>query len=125
MVGALVVREFLHGELRAELEKLSRQRFRAPDADSTRCYSVPTLERWYYACKKHGPGALVPKRRSDKGHGRCLDPETRELRCDIREQTRSASAPLILKTLQDEGRLATSAVSEQTVRKLFADRGRG
>jgi transposase InsO family protein len=113
----------LHGELRAELEKLAQQRFRPPGADSTRCYSVPTLERWYYACKKNGPKALVPKHRSDKGHGRCLEPETRELLCDIREQNRSASVPLILKTLQNEGRLSKTAVSKQTVRKLFAERG--
>jgi len=123
VIGALLFREFVHGELRAELEKLSQQRVRPPDADSTRCYSVPTLERWYYACKKGGPEALLPKRRSDKGHGRCLDPETRELLCDIREQNRSASVPLILETLQDEGRLAKDAVSKQTVCKLFAERG--
>jgi len=123
VVGALVVREFAHGELRAELEKLAQQRFRPPEADSTRCYSVPTLERWYYACKAGGPEALVPKSRSDKGHGRCLEPETRELLCDIREKNRSASAPLILKTLQAEGRLSSDGVSAQTVRKLFAERG--
>ena len=61
IIGGLVAREFAHGELRAELEALSRQRLRPPDADSTRCFSIPTLERWYYDCKKGGPEALVPK----------------------------------------------------------------
>jgi putative transposase len=128
VVGSLVVREFCHGELRAELEALSRQRFRPPDADSTRCYSVPTLERWYYACKKCGPQALVPKSRADKGHGRKLTAEMRELLCDIRADNRSASVPTILTTLQDEGLLPTDpedehAVSPQTVCKLYAARG--
>jgi putative transposase len=128
MVGSLVAREFAHGELRAELKTLSRQRFRPPDADSTRCYAVPTLERWYYACKNSGPEALVPKPRADKGHGKKLTAETRELLCDIRTEHRSASVPTILTTLQEEGLLPTDpkdehAASPQTVRKLFAERG--
>jgi transposase InsO family protein len=128
VVGHLVVREFVHGELRAELEALSRRRFRPPEADSTRCYAVSTLERWYYACKKRGPEALVPKPRADKGHGRKLTAEMRELLCDIRTEHRSASVPMILSTLQEEGRLPKDpndehAASPQTVRKLFAARG--
>lgn len=128
VIGRLLLREFMHGELRAEFEALSRQRFRPPEAASTRCYSVPTLERWYYACRKSGPEALQPKARSDKGHGKKLTPETRELLCDIRADNRSASVPLILSTLQEEGRLPKDpkdehAISEQTVRKLFAERG--
>jgi putative transposase len=128
VVGYLVVREFVHGELRAELEALSRRRFRPPEAASTRFYAVSTLERWYYACKKSGPEALMPKPRADKGHGRKLTPEMRELLCDIRTEHRSASVPMILSTLQEEGRLPKDpkderAASPQTVRKLFAARG--
>src|SRR5262249_21091039 len=81
-----------------------------------------------YACKKSGPDALVPKARADKGHGRKLAPEMRTLLCDIRADNRSASVPLILSTLQEEGLLPTDpkdehAASPQTVRKLFAARG--
>jgi len=128
VIGRLLVRDFVHGELRAELEALSRERFRPPEADSTRCYAVPTLERWYYACKKSGPEALVPKPRADKGHGRKLTPELRELLCDIRDENRSASVPTILITLQEEGLLPKDpkdehAASPQTVRKMFAARG--
>jgi transposase InsO family protein len=128
VIGRLLVREFVHGELRAELEALSHERYRPPGADSTRCYAVPTLERWYYACKKDGPEALVPKPRADKGHGKKLAPEMRELLCDIRTENRSASVPLILSTLQEEGLLPTDpndehAAAPQTVRKLFAERG--
>lgn len=123
VIGALVVREFAHGELRAELEALSAQRLRPPGADSTRCYAIPTLERWYYACKKSGPEALLPKPRADKGHGRKLSPELRELLCDIRTENRSASVPLILSTLQEEGLMSKDAASSQVVRKLFAERG--
>jgi putative transposase len=128
VIGRLLVREFVHGELRAELEALSRERFRPPEADSTRCYAVSTLERWYYSCKKCGAEALVPKPRADKGHGRKLTPEMRELLCDIRAENRSASVPTILDTLRAEGLLPADpkdehAASPQTVRKLLAARG--
>jgi transposase InsO family protein len=128
VIGRLLVRDFVHGELRAELETLSHERFRPPEADSTRCYAVPTLERWYYACKKSGPDALVPQPRADKGHGRKLTAEMRALLCDIRDENRSASVPTILITLQEEGLLPKDpkdehAASPQTVRKLFAARG--
>jgi putative transposase len=128
VIGALLIRVLAHGELRAALEALSQERFRPPDGDCTRCYSVPTIERWYYACKKSGLEALMPKARADKGHGRKLTTEMRELLCDIRTEHRAASVPTILVTLQEEGLLSKDpkdehAASPQTVRKLFAARG--
>ena len=103
IIGSLIARELGHGELRAELEQLSRQCFRPPDAACTRTYGVSTLERWLYACKAGGPQALRPSPRADRGHGRCFDETMRELLCDIRREHRSASVPLILDTLIAEG----------------------
>jgi transposase InsO family protein len=124
VVGPLMVRSFAHGELRAELEKLSQQCYRLPDADRTRRFSAPTIERWYYAAKTGGIDALCPSPRADKGRGRCFDDATRELLCDIRREHPSASVPLILRTLIEEGRLDQDAHKhESVVRKLFADRG--
>lgn len=124
IIGGLLVRHFAHGELRAELERLATTCFRPPGAECTRTYSVPTLERWYYAAKEHGPSALRPSPRADKGHGRCLSSEVRELVCDIRREHPSASVPLILDTLIAEGRLDQDAQRHAPViRKLLAERG--
>ena len=49
IVGSLTRRELDRGELAQALAELSQQRFRPPDAKSTKSYSVATLERWYYA----------------------------------------------------------------------------
>ena len=49
IVGALTRRDLDHGELAATLKDLAARRYRPPGADSTRRFSVPTLERWYYA----------------------------------------------------------------------------
>ena len=95
IIGHLTRREFNRGELRAEMRRLSKERFRAPDASNTRTYSVPTLERWYYALKKGGLEALRPAPRSDRGRGRDLTPKQRDLLLEIRREHRSASVALL------------------------------
>jgi transposase InsO family protein len=123
VVGALTRQEMEHGELKAALRTLSRQRFRPPGADSTRTWSVTTLERWYYAYKEKGLAGLVPQPRSDKGRAQSLPQPLRTLLLDIRREHPSASAPLILRTLAADGRLPHNTVSASTVRRLYAEHG--
>src|SRR5437762_11415158 len=87
IIGALSTRGSLeHGELAEAIRELSKQRVRPPGADSSRTYSVATLERWYYAFTKGGLTALRPGRRCDRGRGRDLEPAVRALLCDIRRE---------------------------------------
>lgn len=123
IVGALTRKELDRGELRATLHALSQERFRPPGSDVTRCISVTTLERWYYAYRRGGLDALRPLPRGDRGHGRELSAEQRQLLLDIRKEHSSASVPLILRTLVSDGRLAREAVSESTVRRLYQTHG--
>lgn len=123
IIGGLCGQELARGELRAELRRLSTQRYRAPGAQRTRTFAVSTLERWYYAYLNGGLEALRPKPRADRGRARGLSAEQRELLCDIRREYPKASARLILKTLVDDGRLPKGAVSAATVRRLFRDEG--
>lgn len=123
IVGALTRRELDHGALRAAFRALADERFRPPRMDTTRRYSVATLERWYYAYRKGGLAALKPAPRSDRGHAQELLPEQRQLLLDIRLEHRSASVPLILRTLVADGRLEAGAVSQATVRRLYVEHG--
>lgn len=122
VIGPLMHRVLTHGQLAAELRALSEQRFRPPNGDSTRTYSVPTLERWLYAYRADGLKGLRPEPRSDRGFAQQLSDELRELLLDIRGEHPNASVPLILKTLVDEGRLEEGKISEPTVRRLYASR---
>jgi transposase InsO family protein len=123
IVGALTRRDLDRGELRAVLRALSQERFRPPGSDITRCISFTTLERWYYAYRQGGLDALRPMPRGDRGHGRELTAEQRQLLLDIRREHPSASVPLILRTLVSDGRLARDAVSQSTVRRLYQANG--
>ncbi|WP_332843129.1 helix-turn-helix domain-containing protein, partial [Anaeromyxobacter oryzisoli] len=109
IVGALTRRQLDHGELRAALRVLSQERLRPPGIDKTRRYSVPTLERWYYAYRAGGLAALRPAPRNDRGHAQELTAEQRDLLLEIRREHRSASVPLILRTLVADGRLEAGA----------------
>lgn len=122
LIGELVRRELDHGERSDILRRLSEQRVRPPGSDLTRNYSVPTLERWLYDFKRGGLAALVPQARSDRGRGRDLDPQLRELLCDIRREHPEVSVTLILRTLRADGRVGDD-VTECTVRRMFAERG--
>lgn len=122
LIGELACAELSHGERTAALRRLCDQRVRPPGSDTTRTYSIPTLERWLYAFKKGGLEALVPDARTDRGRGRDLDPTLRDLLCDIRREHPSVSATLILRTLRADGRVGPE-VKECTVRRMFAEKG--
>jgi transposase InsO family protein len=124
IIGALATRDAMsHGELAEALRRIAEELHRPPEAERTRRFSVATLERWLYAYKKGGLDALRPSRRSDRGRGRELAPELRELLLDIRREFPTASVPLILRTLTIEGRLDNGAVSAATIRRLYRQQG--
>ena len=124
VIGPLLCRGALeHGALAEALRELSQQDFRPPGASVTRTYSVPTLERWLYAYRDGGLPALRPQPRSDRGHGRLLTEAQRDLLLAVRKDHPRASAALILRTLESDGRVDAGAVSESTVRRLFAEHG--
>ena len=112
-----------------ELKKLSRQTYHPPGSPRTESYAASTLQRGYYIYKNRGIVGLRPKPRTDKGRGRLLTPETKELLLDIRREHPLVSVPLIVRTLHQDGRLAVPTGGIQgvitTTRRLFAEHGLG
>jgi putative transposase len=123
VLSGLPEQELTHGQLRAALRSISAKRFRPPGSLVSRTYSVPTLERWYYALRKHGPTGLQPQRRKDRGRGRALSQETLKLLLAIRRERPAVSVGMILTTLEMDGVLAPKATSASTVRRLYREHG--
>jgi putative transposase len=123
IIGALTQAEMDRGQLAKALEDLSKQRFVPPRAKKSRTFSEATLERWFYAYKKHKLEGLRPRRRKDRGRAKKLKPEARKLLCEVRREHPSASVPLILRTLETQGQLEKAAVSPTTLRRLYVDEG--
>lgn len=122
VIGQLAARTLARGELRAELEALSRTPFRPPGSDITRCFSVATLERWYYALRTRGLEGLEPGR-SRAGFALQLSPEQRELIAAIAREHVGTPVSVILQTLRDTRQLGLERVSDNTIRRYLASRG--
>lgn len=123
LLGAVTQAQLDRGALHAALSKLADQKFRPPGSKTTKSYSVPTLERWYYAYRKQGLKGLMPRPRSDKGRAQALSPELRKLLLDIRREHPHASVPVILRTLAADGRMEEDATSATTLRRFFKEAG--
>lgn len=124
VIGPLLTRDFTaHGDLADAIRDVARQRHRPPGATTSRLFSEATIERWYYRYKRGGLPALRSRRRSDIGHARELTDEQRRLLLDIRREHPRASAAIILRTLELDGRLEKSSVSLTTLRRLYGQHG--
>jgi transposase InsO family protein len=122
VLGPVLNRDLDRGELTEELEKLSHRRFRPPDSDTTRSYSVQTLRRWHRAYREGGLEALRPASRKT-GHAQALTERERKLLLDIRREHPSTPTGVIVETLEADDRLDPGKVSAQTVRRLFRRHG--
>lgn len=122
MVGRLLYRKLARGELLEALTELSQTPVLPPGSASTRTYSVTTLRRWYSRFRKLGLDGLKPRSRS-QGFGLKLDPQQRELLCNIRRARSSVSATVLLRTLEADGLLPEGLVSVATIRRLLAAEG--
>jgi transposase InsO family protein len=123
VIGSLTQAQMDKGQLGEALKALSQQRFTPPRAKKTRTFSVPTLERWYYAYRKRTLEGLKPRLRKDKGRAQNLKPEARDLLRNVRREHPFASVPVILRTLETQGQLEKGAVSPTTLRRFFVDEG--
>ena len=76
IVGPLLAAPPPAGELQRALRALSAKAWKHPVTGMTVHFSIPTLERWYYAarCAQDPVSALRRRRRSDAGQTRKLSP---------------------------------------------------
>lgn len=123
VIASLIGSDFDHGELKAALRQLAAQRWRTPGSAHTRTFAVSTLERWYYAYKLHGFDGLLPNGRSDRGRGRKLSKDDKQLLLQIRTEFPTASSPLIIDRLVRSGVLEPRQVSVATLNRLYAEHG--
>jgi putative transposase len=118
VIAPLCVGRLARGERAELLLSLSEQTFTPPGAETSRTYAAPTIERWLYRYRRGGLSALKPVSR-EEGAALAITDAQRELLLQIRSEHPSASAELIVGTLEHDGRLVAGSVSPNTVRRLF------
>lgn len=88
-----------------------------------RTYSVPTLERWYYAYRQGGFEALRIAPRSDKGLVKALSPEAAEALAKTRREHPELNITSLVRHLESTGTLSPGSASLSTVYRLFVRLG--
>ena len=88
IIGPLLAAPPDNGELKQALIELAKKQWRHPITGTPICFSVSTLERWFYRAKRsHDPiQALRTKRRSDADQARTLSAELKQV---IQQQYRA------------------------------------
>jgi putative transposase len=81
IVGPLLSSPPDNGELKSQLEELSKKQWRHPITGVATHFSFFTLERWFYLAKKANDpvGALRTKRRTDAAKARKLSAELKRI----------------------------------------------
>ncbi len=120
IIGDLLTSELKVGELKAELLKRSKRRYRPPDSQTTRRYHYKTLQRWYYEAKADPRGGLLPKSKA-KGHALKATPEQRELLLEMRLEHPTVSAELLLSEAIRNGVVQKGTLTVSSLRRLFQD----
>lgn len=123
VIGTIISRTLLRGELKPELQRLSKMAFTPPGATVSDTISVPTIERWLADWRAGGLEALMPEPRDDRGRARALTADQQLLVLDIKRDFPTVSAELILRTLSDDGRIEKDVISPATLRRFFAQHG--
>ena len=89
----------------------------------TKTYSVPTLERWYYAYRTGGFDALRIQERADKGEVRALSPDVAEALVKARKEHPKLNVSSLVRHLEDTQVIAPGSVSISTIYRHLTRQG--
>ena len=101
VIAPLCISDLARGERIRLLRELSEQSFTPPCATASKTFSATTIERWLYRYRRGGLPALKPMSR-ERGAALVLNAPQRELLVQIRREHPSASAELIVSTLEHD-----------------------
>jgi len=122
VLGPLVSRIELHrGELKATLQELAACHYDIPGSRNS-LLSEKTIEAWYYAWRRGGLDALIPKVRSDRGQSK-IAPEVQEAILAAKRKNPRRSIRVIRRLLERQGTVARGELSRSAIHRLLQAHG--
>ena len=113
VLGPLISRADLpRGELKKILRELAARHYDIPGSRNSRL-SEKTIEAWFYAWRRGGIEALVPKARADRGQSK-IDPAVQAALLAAKRENPSSIAASIPSSVPDQGRHRLSQGSSRT-----------
>ncbi len=122
VLGPLISRAQLpRGELKASIQELAARHYEIPGSRNSHL-SEKTIEGWYYAWRRGGIEALVPKPRSDRGQSK-LAPELQEAILAAKRENPRRSIRGIRRLLEHSGQVAKGELSRSSIHRLLKSHG--
>lgn len=118
VLGPLASRDKLErGELKTIIQNLAEKTYSIPESKRTHLHPQ-TIEQWYYAWKRGGIEALIPKTRKDKNQSQ-LDEPIREALIKLKRDNPCRSINTLISLLEKQGIVATGKLSRATVHRFL------
>jgi len=122
VLGRLASRDhFERGEIQSILFELASKSYDIPDSVHTRI-SAKTIEAWFYAWKKGGIEALVPKTRCDRGVSK-LPEAIQAFILNAKRENPKRSINTLIRLLQLKGLASSTSLSRSSVYRLLVNHG--
>ena len=122
VLGPLVSREQLaHGELQQVIRELSAREYAIPGTQR-RHLGEKTIQAWYYAWRRQGLDALVPKPRTDRGSSK-ISPALQEAILAAKRANPRRSVRQIVRLLEAAGSVQAKSLSRSAVHRLLQHNG--
>jgi transposase InsO family protein len=122
VLGPLISRERLaRGELQQLIRELSQREYAIPGT-RRRHLGEKTIQAWYYAWRRQGLDALVPKPRADRGASK-LAPALQEAILAAKRANARRSVRQIVRLLEAAGTVASRTLSRSAVHRLLQRHG--
>ncbi len=102
VLGPLVSARLEHGQRCALFAEAAARTHQRPDGRWVQL-SARTIEAWYYAYRKGGLQALMPKRRRDRGASRAIAPQVAELIVRAKKEKPRRSIRRLIRMLERAG----------------------
>ena len=122
VLGPLASRQHLEkGDLKALVRDLAAKSYAVPDSRRT-FLAEKTIEGWYYAWKRGGIDALVPKPRSDQGASK-ISEVLQEAICAAKKENPGRSLRTIRQLVGASGLPGARKLSRSSIHRLLQSRG--
>jgi transposase InsO family protein len=118
VLGPLVSARLSHGDRQAYFDSAAARTHEHPDGRAVQV-AAATIESWYYAYRRGGFEALLPKSREDRHRSRAVPGDLCELLVRAKRERPRRSIRRLIRMLERAGKIPKGALSRSTVHRVL------
>lgn len=122
VLGPLISARLEHGDRSLWFKEAAQRTYDSPEGQLV-SFSARTIEDWYLDWRHGGLEGLKPRKRSDAGISRAIEPEICELIFDLKREKPRRSIKRIIRMLERENKVSAGELKKSTVHRLLQSQG--